>query len=145
LFVGTTKHSARLDSEGFETWGHKKKEHEERKDRLINLFVGALRLKADSVLHPYNYEIVRYTPDMPFDRTMNVENVQEIQLDGNFDGRVIQACLQPAVFSYTKAGIEQDAPNLIPKVIVSSKNFSRIDNRRENGQLLVPAVVILKD
>jgi hypothetical protein len=146
LFIESAKEPRRLDNEGFETWGHRKKEHEERKHRLVNLFIGALMLKADSVLHSYNYEMAMYKPGMSFNtETMTAENVDEIPLSGSFEGRIIQACLQAAVFSYPKENIDDDASNSITEAIASSKTFSRSDNRQGKGRLLVPAVVILGD
>ena len=146
LFIGRARKPHRLDNEGFDTWGHSKKEHKERKHRLINLFIGALMLKADSVLHSYEYEMVMYEPDLSYNsETMVVENVDEIPLSGSFEGRIIQACLQAAVFSYPKENIDDDTPNSITRSVVNSKTFFRSGNRQVKGTLLVPAVVILRD
>lgn len=78
---------------------------------------------------------------------MEVEDMRGIpQRNGEFDGRVVELCIQAAVFSYPKRELGDDPAKFLEEALVKSRNFSHNGSvQGEGGRLLLPARVILRD
>ena len=147
FFIKDPHHPKQSDLHGFNTWGQEKEEYEERRDIFVNIFTYALKTKANSILNLEEYQMVIYPPGTEFDKaTMEVEDMGGIPLrKGNFSGRVVELCIQAAVFSYPKKELGEDVVKFMEEALVKSRNFSHTDSvQREGGTLLVPARVILR-
>jgi hypothetical protein len=148
FFVKDPNHPKESDLRGFNKWGQKQDDYEERQAYFESICTSALSTKANSILNLEDYQMVIYPPGTEFDKsTMVVENMRGIpQRNGNFEGRVVMLCVEAAVFSYPKRELGDDATKFMAEALVDSRNLSHTVNiQREGGRLMVPARVILRD
>jgi hypothetical protein len=148
FFVDDPNHPKETDLHGFHKWGQEKEEYEDRQAHFVKIFTHALETKANSILEFEDYAIVMYPPGTGFNKaTMVAETMGGVpQRNGNFDGRVIELCLDAAVFSCPKVKLGSDVAKYMTEALVQSRNFSHdVNNKRPGLRLLVPAAVILRD
>lgn len=147
FFVRDPNHPKETDLHGFHKWGQEKEEYEDRHAQFRRIFTNALETKANSILELEDYEMVIYPPGTEFNKTtMVAETMGGVpQRNGNFDGRVIDLCLDAAVFSRPREVVD-DVAKFMTDALVQSRNFSHDGNtERQGARLLVPAAVILRD
>jgi hypothetical protein len=146
LFSNTVGADKELSWDGFATWRDVEEEWVDRRQRLTKMFEFALKTKADSCLNIQDYEMVIYPPGMMFDaKTMKTESLWGVEgATSSCEGRVVDICVEAAVFAHTRKALLQNAS--VSEAIVPSNNFVR----REAGDRarIAPAakaVVILAD
>jgi hypothetical protein len=148
LFVKDPLDYIQSDLDGFPTWNQEQDVYEQRRTRMRTIFKQALTAKADSLLNLEEYNIVMYLPGADFNEaTMVAESIEGTeQYRDNSDGRIVEVCLEAAVFSYPKRKLSGDGPKFITEALVQSRNFFHAGNvQRDGGRLLVKARVLLRD
>ncbi|KAE9363646.1 hypothetical protein N431DRAFT_448229 [Stipitochalara longipes BDJ] len=129
--------------DGFATWSDETKIWKDRQENLVKMFVEALTTKASSCLNIQNYEMIIYPPGTKFDsNTMEAERMDGTADISDCDGRVVQICVQAAVFVYARSPVTTDGS--VSESIIPTRNFVR---RSENERIgVIPylkAVVVL--
>ncbi|TVY38208.1 Bifunctional purine biosynthetic protein [Lachnellula subtilissima] len=117
--------------DGFATWDSDQETASERENCLTQLFIEALKTKAETCLNIEDYEMVTFPPGTKYDKNaMDVETKDGIHCrTGNFEGRSIELCIQAAVYSYQRKELSSNASvaeAVIPWVVTSpfhSLNF----------------------
>lgn len=139
------------DSEenGFETWGEEESVWKARRSRLVAIFVDSLRLKANSLLTPERYELIRCASGCAFDpATMDVETIDGVPIDAQADeDGSVEHCVHVAILSYTREAVKDTDP--VSKATIQTRNFTRGEAPCGSGStaptVLAKAVVILKN
>ncbi len=145
FFVKDGEDSKSLGSIGFATWGQEEDEWKERQMRFEKITSMALEIKANSILSLEDYKMIIFAPGTPFDESrMTVESRDGLCLTtGNFKGRVVELCIEAAVFLCPKKELNDDV-DLIDASF-DTRNFSRTGNdQMDDVKVLLPAVVILR-
>jgi hypothetical protein len=148
LFVKDSLAYIQSDLDGFPTWNQEQDVYEQRRTRMRTIFERALTAKADSLLNLEEYAIVIYLPGTEFkEATMAAESIEGTEQHRDKSvGRIVEVCLEAAVFTYSKRKLGGDGPKFINEALVQSRNFSHAGNfQREGGRLLVKARVLLGD
>jgi hypothetical protein len=129
--------------DGFITWNDDTDTWKDRQNRLQSLFELALRTKAESTVNLKEYESVTIAPGTPFDaQTMKAETRNGVATGSKHAGRIVELCLQPAIYTYPKTRPSED---LSRSATVSSTNFvRRTAQQRLQLRPSIKAVVILR-
>jgi hypothetical protein len=133
----------------FETWGEDESLWKARRQRLIAIFKGALKIKADSLLTPERYELVYYAPGTVFNpATMDVETIDGAPVDTPAgEGHRVEHCLHVAIQAFTRETVKDTDP--VSKAMVQSKNFTRRDATRPSWgtapTVVSKAIVVLRN
>lgn len=138
------------DSEknAFETWGEEEIIWKVRKERLIAIFLDALKMKAKSIITPERYDLVFFPPGSAFDaETMDVETIDGAPVDSpTSEGYEVDYCLHVAIRASTKEMVRRTDP--VSKITIEYRNFTRRDTTISSASptsiLLVKAVVVLR-
>jgi hypothetical protein len=143
FFTRNPQHLDELSYISFADWGDEIETWKERQEVLVKVFTEALTTKANSCLNIEDYEMVMYAPGTKFDaKTMEAEKMDGTVDISDSDGRVIQICIQAAVFVYARSPVQNDAS--VSNSIIPSRNFVR-KAEHERGIPRVKAVVVLAD
>ena len=143
FFTRNPQHLDELSYISFADWGDEIETWKERQEVLVKVFTEALMTKANSCLNIEDYEMVMYAPGTKFDaKTMEAEKMDGTVDISDSDGRVIQICIQAAVFVYARSPVQNDAS--VSNSIIPSRNFVR-KAEHERGIPRVKAVVVLAD
>lgn len=131
--------------DGFSTWGDAKEIWTDRQNHMEKMFADALTTKASSCLNLEDYEMVIHGPGTVFDsRTMVAEMMDGTQDTSDAEGRVVQICVQAAVFAYARCPVPKDAS--VVDSVISTRNFVTKNEKEREGILpRVKAVVVLAD
>jgi hypothetical protein len=133
----------------FETWGEEESVWKARRKRLVDIFKDSLMLKANSLLTPEQYELIRYAPSTIFDpATMDVETIDGAPVDAQAgEGYRVEHCLHVAILAYTRETVKDTDP--VSKATIQTKNFTRGGPTRLSGAttptVLAKAVVVLRE
>jgi hypothetical protein len=140
FFTSTPENPNELSWDGFATWSSTIDAWKERQENLVKMFTDALTTKANSCLNIEDYEMVLYPPGTAFNsQTMTVETMEGAEETFNdHEGRVVQICVQAAVFAYARRPISNDASAL--DSVIPRTNFVRKNENQREG---VKAVVVL--
>ncbi|KAM3084867.1 hypothetical protein ACMFMG_003313 [Clarireedia jacksonii] len=144
LFVLENKDALHQSWDGFMTWDDDMDTWNDRQSRLQSLFEPALRTKADSTINLKDYESITIAPGTLFDaQTMKAENPNGVATDSKHPGRIVELCLQPAIYTYPKTRLSEDDLN---SATFSSSSFVRkTAQQRLQFRPSIKAVVILRD
>jgi hypothetical protein len=143
FFTRNPQHLDELSYISFADWGDDIETWKERQEVFVKVFTEALTTKANSCLNIEDYEMVMYAPGTKFDaKTMEAEKMDGTADINDPDGRVIQICIQAAVFVYARSPVQNDAS--VSNSIIPSRNFVR-KAEHERGIPRVKAVVVLAD
>jgi hypothetical protein len=144
FFARTPLSSDELSWDGFAKWNDTTEAWKERQETLVKMFTDALMTKANSCLNIEDYEMVIYAPGTKFDsKTMKVETMEGVEDTFNdHEGRLVQICVQAAVFAYARSPVSSEASVL--DSIIPTKNFvTRTECQRGGSIPRVKAVVVL--
>ena len=143
FFTRNPQHLDELSYISFADWGDEIETWKERQEVLVKVFTEALTTKANSCLNIEDYEMVMYAPGTKFDaKSMEAEKMDGTADISDPDGRVIQICIQAAVFVYARSPVQNDAS--VSNSIIPSRNFVR-KAEHERGIPRVKAFVVLAD
>lgn len=143
FFTRKPQHLDDLSYINFADWGDDIETWRERQEELLKVFTEALTTKANSCLNIEDYEMVMYAPGTKFDaKTMEAETMDGTADISDHDGRVVQICVQAAVFVYARSLVQNDAS--VANSIIPSRNFV-LKAEHERGIPRVKAVVVLAD
>jgi len=144
FFTATPGKSEESSYDEFATWNDDKEIWQDRQWRLVKMFKLALTAKADCSLNIEDYSFVIYPPGTLYNKaTMEVETVQG-QPDpmGKHEGRVVEICVEGAVFAHQRKGLQDDT--LVEDALVPLNNFVTVGEGERIGRVpLVKAVVVL--
>jgi hypothetical protein len=146
FFSDTPESVQETDWDGFATWHDDKEEWMDRRKRFAQMFKFALETKADSCLNIQDYEMLIYPPGTIFNKkTMEVETTACVKdTAGNHEGRVVQLCLEAAVFAHGRKPLSEDSS--AAEAVISSRNFVQKERKDRVGiEPAVKAVVILSE
>jgi hypothetical protein len=144
-----TRNAEESEENVFETWGEEESVWKARRKRLIAIFKDSLMLKANSLLTPEQYELIRYAPNTVFDpATMDVETIDGAPVNAQAGGGYrVEHCLHVAILAYTRETVKDTDP--VSKATIQTKNFTRGEPTRSSGvptpTVLAKAVVVLRE
>lgn len=146
FFSNTIAEPSESNWDGFATWGDDEEIWQARRFRLNEIFKVALTAKADSCLNLEDYEMVIFEPGTKYDKNiMSVETMEGMQCNqGKFDGRVVQICVQAAVYVHPRKVLSSKSS--VADAVIPMRNFvKKTERERATVRPLVKAVAVLAD
>jgi hypothetical protein len=145
FFTRNPRDPEELSWDGFATWGDTMETWKDRQEHLVRVFADSLTTKASSCLNIEDYELVIYAPGTIFDsKTMKAEEMDGTADSRAYDGRVVQICIQAAVFVHARSPVSDGAS--VSESIIPTRNFvRRHENERKGAIPSLKALVVLAD
>jgi hypothetical protein len=145
LFSDSPNAPSEKGLDGFATWRENTEDWKARQDRMTEMFRCALMAKAGSCLNLEKYEMLTHAPGTRFDKSsMSVETMEGMPDSRNHQGRSVQICVEPAVYSYAREEVLETSS--ISETSLLTQNFMLGgESQRGKGNVLIKAVVILSE